>query len=263
MTADGAVLTIRDLAVTYRSSRGAVEAVRGLSTTLSHGEFLSVLGPSGCGKSTLLKVASGLLAPSAGEVLLNGSAVQGPRPDVGVVFQKSTLLPWSTVLENVLLPVRNLRLDLGAGKRRALDLLELVGLAGFAQHFPRELSGGMQQRVAIARALVHSPAVLLMDEPFAALDAMSREHMMVELQRIREVTNSSVLFITHSIPEAAFLSDRIIVMSERPGRIIRDVVVDLPKMRTVATMGEPKFAAIATDLRELFFESRTSVAGHV
>jgi NitT/TauT family transport system ATP-binding protein len=181
------VLTVRNLSVTYSSSRGAIVAVQGLSASLAGGELLSVLGPSGCGKSTLLKVAAGLLPPSAGDVLINGSPVTGPRRDVGVVFQKATLLPWSTVLENVLLPIRNLGLDAAAGTRKATELLELVGIGGFAKHYPRELSGGMQQRVAIARALVHSPAILLMDEPFAALDAMSREHMMIELQRISVV----------------------------------------------------------------------------
>jgi NitT/TauT family transport system ATP-binding protein len=257
------VLTVRNLSVTYSSSRGAIVAVQGLSASLAGGELLSVLGPSGCGKSTLLKVAAGLLPPSAGDVLINGSPVTGPRRDVGVVFQKATLLPWSTVLENVLLPIRNLGLDAAAGTRKATELLELVGIGGFAKHYPRELSGGMQQRVAIARALVHSPAILLMDEPFAALDAMSREHMMIELQRIREATRSSVLFITHSIPEAVFLSDRIIVMSQRPGRVVEELTVDLPGPRTVTTMLEPEFIARTAQLREIFFGDRLRAAVHV
>ncbi len=246
------VLTVEDLSVTYASSRGPVPALASLSATLGAGEFLSVLGPSGCGKSTLLKVASGLLKPSGGRVLIRGEPVTGPRREVGIVFQQPTLLPWATVLENVLVPIRALRLDLAAGRKRAMELLRLVGLDRFAAHYPGELSGGMQQRVGIARGLVHDPALLLMDEPFAALDAMTREHMMLELQRIWMATGKSVVFITHSIPEAVFLSDRIVVLSARPGRVIRDMEVDLPRPRTVETMAEPAFNARCNELRALF-----------
>ena len=255
MSAGSAPLFRADnLAVTYASSRGPVKALEGLSATLGQGEFLSVLGPSGCGKSTLLKVVAGLLKPSAGSVTLRGAPITGPRPDVGIVFQQPTLLPWQTALDNVLLPVRTMGLDLQAGREKAAELLRLVGLEKFSAHYPNELSGGMQQRVGIARGLVHDPALLLMDEPFAALDAMTREHMMMELQRIWITAGKSVLFITHSIPEAVFLSDRIAVLSARPGRTIREVEIDLPRPRTLATMAEKRFAEHCNELRALFSE---------
>ena len=249
-----ALFRAENLAVTYSSSRGPVKALENLSATLGQGEFLSVLGPSGCGKSTLLKVVAGLLKPSSGSVMLGGAPITGPRPDVGIVFQQPTLLPWQSALDNVLLPVRTLGHDLAAGREKAIALLKLVGLEKFASHYPSELSGGMQQRVGIARGLVHDPALLLMDEPFAALDAMTREHMMMELQRIWMAAAKSILFITHSIPEAVFLSDRIVVLSERPGRTIREVEIDLPRPRTLATMAEKRFAEHCNALRALFSE---------
>ena len=249
---DDALFRAHDLAVTYASSRGPVKALEGLSATLAQGEFLSVLGPSGCGKSTLLKVVAGLLRPSAGTVSLRGVPITGPRPDVGIVFQQPKLLPWQSTLDNVLLPVRTLGMDLAAGREKAHALLKLVGLDKFSGHYPSELSGGMQQRVGIARGLIHDPALLLMDEPFAALDAMTREHMMMELQRIWMAAGKSVLFITHSIPEAVFLSDRIVVLSARPGRTVREIKVDLPRPRTLATMAEKRFADLCNELRALF-----------
>ena len=211
-----------------------------------------MLGPSGCGKSTLLKIVAGLLRPTSGSVTLMRQEIRGPRRDVGMVFQQPTLLPWQTVLDNVLLPVRTLGLDAASGRARALALLELVGLADFAGHYPFELSGGMQQRVGIARGLVHEPNLLLMDEPFAALDAMSREFMMGELQRIWMAAGKSVVFITHSIPEAVFLSDRVVVLSRRPGRVIREMAIDLPRPRTLETMAMPEFAKYTHELRALF-----------
>jgi len=249
-----ALLRAENLAVTYSSSRGPVKALENLSATLGQGEFLSVLGPSGCGKSPVLKVVAGLLKPSSGSVMLGGAPITGPRPDVGIVFQQPTLLPWQSALDNVLLPVRTLGHDLAAGREKAIALLKLVGLEKFASHYPSELSGGMQQRVGIARGLVHDPALLLMDEPFAALDAMTREHMMMELQRIWMAAGKSILFITHSIPEAVFLSDRIVVLSERPGRTIREVEIDLPRPRTLATMAEKRFSERCNELRALFSE---------
>jgi NitT/TauT family transport system ATP-binding protein len=245
-------LTIENLEVTYGSARGDVTALSGLTTRVGDGEFVSVLGPSGCGKSTLLKVASGLLRPSRGAVSLFGTPVTAPRPDVGIVFQNATLVPWKSVEENVLLPIRTLGLDLAQGREKTRALLGLVGLGAFTRHYPHELSGGMQQRVAIARCLVHDPRLLLMDEPFAALDAMTREHMQLELQRIWIAARKSVLFITHSIPEAVLLSDRIVVLAARPGRLIEDIAVDLPRPRTIATLAEPRFAEITTHLRQLF-----------
>jgi NitT/TauT family transport system ATP-binding protein len=246
------MLSARNLAVTYASRRGPVQALSDFTTTVQTGEFISVLGPSGCGKSTLLKVLSGLLKPSGGTVKLAGLPISGPRPDVGIVFQQPTLLPWQSALDNVLLPVRTLHLDLEAGRRKAMELLKLVGLEKFANNYPHELSGGMQQRVGIARGLIHDPTLLLMDEPFAALDAMTREHMMGELQRIWMATRKSVIFITHSIPEAVFLSDRIVVLSNRPGRTVRDIRVDLPRPRTLEAMGDRRFADVCNELRALF-----------
>ncbi len=246
------VLVADRLNVTYRARRGTVTALQDLSLAIPQSSFLSVLGPSGCGKSTLLKLAAGLMRPTSGEIRLNGTPIRGPRRDVGVVFQQPTLLPWRSVLENTLLPIRNLKMDLQAGTESAKELLELVGLSGFSKHYPNELSGGMQQRVAIARALVHAPAVLLMDEPFAALDAMTRETMMDELQRIWMSTSSSVLFITHSIPEAVFLSDRIVVLSDRPGRVVRSLEIELPRPRTIETLADPDFVEICNQLRAMF-----------
>jgi NitT/TauT family transport system ATP-binding protein len=261
------LLRAEGLAVTYSSARGPVAALQGLDATLLPGEFLSVLGPSGCGKSTLLKIVAGLLKPSGGRITLAGKPITGPRRDVGIVFQQPTLLPWRSTLENVLLPVRTLGLDMQAGREKALRLLRLVGLEKFAAHYPGELSGGMQQRVGIARGLIHDPMLLLMDEPFAALDAMTREHMTLELQRIwmtqggmtqgeraEGAPRKSVIFITHSIPEAVFLSDRIVVLSARPGRTIREVTVDLPRPRTLETMASARFAELANELRALFSE---------
>ena len=254
------LLSCEALEVTYQSTRGPVPALAGLDMTLNRGEFVSILGPSGCGKSTLLKVAAGLLAPSGGRITLAGEPIRGPRRDVGIVFQQPTLLPWQTVLDNVLLPIRTLGLDAVAGREKADELLKLVGIANFAKHYPHELSGGMQQRVGIARGIIHDPMLLLMDEPFAALDAMTREHMMIELQRIWMAASAStsqsvaksVVFITHSIPEAVFLSDRIVVLSARPGRTVRSIEVDLPRPRDIATMASPRFGELANELRALF-----------
>ncbi|GGC53420.1 ABC transporter ATP-binding protein [Chelatococcus reniformis] len=245
-------LEVADVSLTYESRRGRVPALDRLSFDVAQGAFVSVLGPSGCGKSTLLKLASGLLRPMAGRIRLAGEPVTAPRRDVGIVFQQPTLLPWKTVLENVLVPIRAMGRDASAGRERALELLRLVKLEPFAANYPHELSGGMQQRVGIARGLIHDPALLLMDEPFAALDAMTRETMMDELQRIWMSTGKSVLFITHSIPEAVYLSDRILVLSPRPGRLLHSVDVDLPRPRTIETMADPRFVALASRLRQAF-----------
>ncbi|WP_270934089.1 ABC transporter ATP-binding protein [Falsiroseomonas oryzae] len=250
-------LEIRDLSVVYASRQGNVKALDRLSLSVGDGEFVAVLGPSGCGKSTLLKIVSGLLRPSGGQVVLGGRPVVGPRPDVGIVFQQPTLLPWKTVLDNVLVPIRALRRPVAEYQDKAMDLLRLTGLERFAGHYPNELSGGMQQRVAVARGLIHDPALLLMDEPFAALDAMTRERMTAELQAIWMKTGKSVVFITHSIPEAVFLADRVVVLSERPGRLLETIEIDLPRPRRAQTLGEPRFAALCNRLRAFF-----SVDGH-
>ncbi|WP_213769330.1 ABC transporter ATP-binding protein [Bradyrhizobium sp. dw_78] len=246
------VLEAEHLSVVYQSSRGPQRAVDDLSLSIRAGEFVSILGPSGCGKSTFLNVVAGLLQPSSGGVKVLGETVASPRADVGVVFQKPTLLPWATVLENVLIPVRALRQDVAAARPRAQELLALVGLQAFAHHYPDELSGGMQQRVGIARALIRDPAILLMDEPFAALDAMTRERMSIELQDIWTARRKTVLFITHSIPEAVFLSDRVLVMTPSPGRLHAEIIIDLPRLRSLDSMSSPAFGAICGKIRRMF-----------
>ncbi len=245
-------LIIDGVSLVYPTSRGPLTALQGLSFGVGQGEFVSVLGPSGCGKSTLLRLVTGLLQPSEGRLALAGRTIDGPRADVGIVFQQPTLLPWKRVVDNVLVPVRARGTVTPDHRQRALALLETVGLAPFAQHYPHELSGGMQQRVGIARALLAEPNLLLMDEPFAALDAMTRESMMDELLRIWQHSSKTVLFITHSIPEAVYLSDRVLVMGPRPGCIIDSVTVDLPRPRVIATMADPRFGQLCNDLRARF-----------
>ena len=245
-------LELRQAGVTYATRRGRIEALAAVDLAVAQGEFVAVLGPSGCGKSTVLKLAAGLLGASSGQVLVAGSPVSGPSPQVGVVFQKPNLLPWKSVLNNVLLPAHTLGLPLARARERGRALLDLVGLGAFADDYPFELSGGMQQRVGIARVLLHDPGLLLMDEPFAALDALSREALTMELQRIWGQQRKSVLFITHSIQEAVFLSDRVIVMSPRPGRVIEDLAIPLPRPRTLDTLADAEFTALCQHLRRHF-----------
>jgi NitT/TauT family transport system ATP-binding protein len=245
-------ISVRDLSKGYPSRDGCVHALQEISFSVKEGEFVAVVGPSGCGKSTLLKILAGLLFPSKGEACLRGTPINGPRRDIGVVFQSPVLLPWRTVLENVLLPVDVHRLARDCYRKAALELLSLVGLQEFAHRYPWELSGGMQQRVAIARALIHDPAMLLMDEPFGALDAMTREQMNLELQRIWLERKKTVLFITHSIPEAVFLADRVLVMTPRPGRVTDTVTVDIPRPRRLEAMNLPEFCATVSSIRAQF-----------
>ncbi len=246
------VIAARGLSKLYATRDGHVPALERISFSIGEGEFVAVVGPSGCGKSTLLKILAGLLPPSEGEALLRGSRITGPRRDIGVVFQSPVLLPWRTVLDNVLLPVDVQRLGRELHLQKALDLLALVGLEGFERRYPWELSGGMQQRVAITRALIHDPAMLLMDEPFGALDAMTREHMNLELQRIWLERKKTVLFITHSIPEAVFLGDRVLVMTPRPGRIVENRPVPLPRPRSLDQMNTPEFGTHVRQIRAQF-----------
>lgn len=247
-----AALSLDAVGLTYETRRGRIQALADVSMRVGEGEFVALLGPSGCGKSTVLKLAAGLLAASTGEVTVAGERVEGPSRQTGVVFQKPNLLPWKSVLNNVLLPARTLGLPDAPARERAQQLLELVGLAPFAKDYPFELSGGMQQRVGIARMLLHDPRLLLMDEPFAALDALSREALTLELQRIWSQQRKSVLFITHSIQEAVFLADRVLVMSPRPGRIIDELVIDLPRPRTLETLADPVFTGLCHHLRRHF-----------
>ena len=248
----GEAIAVRELQKEYQTSRGSVLALDDIDFTVAQGEFVAIVGPSGCGKSTLLKILAGLLPATRGEVTLRGTAIDGPRRDIGVVFQSPVLFPWRTVLENVLLPVDVQRLGREENRARALELLALVGLHGFEHRYPWELSGGMQQRVAITRSLIHNPAMLLMDEPFGALDAMTRESMNVELQRIWLERRETVVFVTHSIPEAVFLADRVVVMSRRPGRILERIAVDMPRPRSIDVMAAPEFAGVVHHIRTRF-----------
>ncbi len=243
------LIAVRGLAMSYGAAQHAVLALDDINLTVGEGEFVAVVGPSGCGKSTLLRILAGLQPQSAGSATLGGVAIGGPRRDIGVVFQSPVLFPWRTVLGNVLLPADVQRLDRTRMRARAIDLLGLVGLAGFEQRYPWQLSGGMQQRVALVRALIHDPAVLLMDEPFGALDAMTREAMNAELQRIWMERRKTVLFITHSIGEAVYLADRVVVMTPRPGRVLDTLEVDLPRPRGLEVMNTEAFGRYVARIR--------------
>jgi NitT/TauT family transport system ATP-binding protein len=246
------VIDVKTLSKRYAARTGSVSALEEISFAVGEGEFVAVVGPSGCGKSTLLKILSGILPASAGAASLRGSPIAGPRRDIGVVFQAPVLFPWRSVLDNVLLPIDVQGLGRDGHRQDAMELLNLVGLQGFEGRYPWELSGGMQQRVAITRALVHDPALLLMDEPFGALDAMTRELMNVELQRIWMEKKKTVLFITHSIPEAVFLADRVLVMTPRPGRILEDVRVSSSRPRSLDVMNTPEFGEHVRRIRAHF-----------
>jgi NitT/TauT family transport system ATP-binding protein len=251
MIRDEAILC-SGLSKVYETQDGIdVLALDRIDLTVGEGEFLAVVGPSGCGKSTLLRLVGGLMPYTSGELRVGGESVSGPRRDIGVVFQSATLLEWRTVLKNVMLPIDVLGLDRKRYRERALALLETVGLAGFESKYPNELSGGMQQRVALSRALVHDPSLLLMDEPFGALDALTRETMNLELQRIWLEAEKTVLLITHSIPEAVFLADRVAVMTARPGQLQDVIEIDLPRPRTLDIMSTPAFGAIVSRIRAL------------
>ncbi len=234
----------------YETIEGeSVHALHDINAAVQEGEFVSVVGPSGCGKSTLLRLVAGTLAATAGEISLRGMPVTGPRRDIGIVFQTATLLPWRNVLQNTMLPIEVQGLDRTVYGERARGLIHMVGLSGFERKYPFELSGGMQQRVSITRALVHDPAVLLMDEPFGALDALTREQMNLELQRIWATARKTVLLITHSISEAVFLSDRVLVMSPRPGRMIAEFRIGFERPRALDIMGTAAFGRLVTDIR--------------
>ena len=244
---DGAaIVSIAALKKTF----GDLEAIRHLSFDVGDGEFLSVLGPSGCGKSTLLMMVAGLIDPTAGEIRIQGAKVTGPRREIGVVFQSPVLLPWRTVLQNLLFPIELLKLPRPHYRRRAMELLRMAKIDEFAGVLPRQLSGGMRQRVAICRALVHDPNILLMDEPFSALDAITRDEMAVELQRIWQANRKTVIFVTHSIREAAFLSDRVLVMGRRPATIIDELEIELPRPRPIAVTEDETFNRLVRHLRK-------------
>jgi NitT/TauT family transport system ATP-binding protein len=233
--------------------RGKIRALDPVDVSLTEGSFSAVIGPSGCGKSTLLKIMAGLVPPTTGRVVLEGAPVTGPRREIGMMFQQATLFPWRTTLENVLLPIeiRDGRAAAEAARADAQDLIELVGLKGFDKVYSHQLSGGMAQRAAICRMLITRPQVLLLDEPFSALDELSRDFMNLELQQVCMARKATALLITHSISEAVFLSDRIFVMSARPGRIIETVEIDLPRPRSIEMMVAPEFGAYVNRIRGL------------
>jgi NitT/TauT family transport system ATP-binding protein len=239
-------VSVTDVGKTYA---GGVEAIRDVGFHVAPGEFLTLLGPSGCGKSTLLLMMAGLLSPSRGTVAVDDAPVDGPRPDVGIVFQSPTLLPWRTVLGNVLIPIEMLRRPRREWEGRARELLAMAKLAEFEGKLPHELSGGMKQRVAICRALIHDPKLLLMDEPFSALDAITRDEIGQELLRIWERYRKTVVFVTHSIREAVFLSDRVLVMSTRPATIAFEAAVELPRPRTLDMQESAEFNRHVGELR--------------
>ena len=234
----------------YNSGDDEVVALEEVSFHVSEGEFVTVVGRSGCGKSTLLKITSGLLPATAGTVRVAGALVRAPLTNIGVVFQAPVLLAWRKALDNVLLQIEARGLDVAAYRKRALELLELTGLKGFEGKYPNELSGGMQQRVSISRALIHDPPLLLMDEPFGALDAITRDEMNLELLRIWQEAKKTLLFITHSIPEAVFLGDRVVVMTPRPGKVAEIIPIDLPRSRVTGVRDDPKFIGYVRKIRE-------------
>ena len=239
--------------VSKEFGRGQVQALTGIDLDIRPGEFVSLIGPSGCGKSTLLRIVGDLIQPTGGEVVVNGKSAHQARVDrdYGIVFQDAVLFDWRTVEKNIGLPLEIMRWDRRRRSERIRELVELVELKGFGAHHPWQLSGGMQQRVSIARALAFDPPLLLMDEPFGALDEMTRERLNLELLRIWEQSGSTVVFVTHSIAEAVFLSTRVVVMSARPGRIVGVVDVDLAQPRGVETREEPRFAELVRDVRRL------------
>jgi NitT/TauT family transport system ATP-binding protein len=247
----------------FSSSARSVTALDKVSFEIQAGNFVSIVGPSGCGKSTLLKIISGLLPASSGTVAVNSKHVNSPLENVGMVFQAPVLLKWRSVLGNILLPVEFARLNVAGHVDRARALIKLVGLEGFEEMYPHELSGGMQQRTSLCRALITDPQLLLMDEPFGALDAMTRDELDMELLRIWEERKKTVLFVTHSIQEAVFLSDAVVVMSARPGRLLEKMLIDLPRPRTMEMMSAVKFGEYTLKIRALLAAAGGALASPI
>ena len=244
------LIAYREVRKVYNSGADEVVALDNFSLDVADGEFVTVVGRSGCGKTTLLKLTAGLLGATSGSIHVAGKPVTAPLTNIGIVFQAPVLLPWRKTLDNVLLQIEARKLDVNGYRKRALELLELTGLKGFEDRYPAELSGGMQQRVSISRALIHNPPLLLMDEPFGALDAITRDEMNLELLRIWSESKKTVLFITHSIPESVFLGDRVIVMTPRPGKVAEILNIDLPHPRATAVRDDGKFIGYVKRIRE-------------
>lgn len=251
-TVGNPAVAVRNVSKRFGSRKGEIKAVDNVSLTIQPGEFVSIVGPSGCGKSTLLNMIAGLLPTTEGSIEVEGRAVTRPVHELGIVFQQHLLLPWRTILENVLLQIEVRRLTPAAYTDRAMALLTRVGLGDFADRFPDELSGGMNQRASIVRALVHDPDLLLMDEPFGALDAMTRDQMGLDFHHLSREEGKTVLFITHSISEAVFLSNRVVIMSPRPGRIEEIIPIDLGRERHFEIREEPEFSRYTRHIRRVF-----------
>jgi len=240
------ILTIRNLSAVFQNDNGGLHALDAISFDVRPREFLCVLGPSGSGKTTLLRILAGLIQPTSGSFKFG----HGEQPSIGMVFQQANLLPWRSVIENIKLPLEVKKMDETTARKKTMEMIELVGLIGFEDSLPRDLSGGMAQRVAIARSLIHDPDLLLLDEPFASLDAMTRERMWTELSRIWQARQKTVVMVTHSINESLFLADRVLVLTRRPGKIKLDVAVDLPRPRKDDIRYSPPFGKLARKLRE-------------
>ena len=250
-----AIVDINKVSKEYATNAGPVRALSQINLSFGDGAFVSIVGPSGCGKTTLLKMIGGLISTTTGEVIIKNTPVTGPREDVSFVFQEAVLLPWKNALENVLLPIQVRKRVSSQDIRRAEELLDLVGLKNFHRRYPFELSGGMQQRVSICRALIQDPACLLLDEPFGALDALTRENMNVFFNGLWRRTGKTMVMVTHSIQEAVFLSTRVIVMSQRPGEVIDDVAVPFRYERTPEIIGSVEFGELTNKIRHYFTKS--------
>ena len=257
---DDRYIQASDVRKIYETRTDRIEAVAGVSFAAAKGEFVAILGPSGCGKSTLLMMCAGLETITEGSIILDGTHITGPRPSIGVMFQDSTLLPWKTVLDNVLFPAKIQRRDMEKARARALGLIEMTGLKGFEGKRPHELSGGMRQRAAICRSLVTDPDILLMDEPFSALDAITRDEMNEALLDIWQTQTKTALFVTHSIREAVFLADRVLVMTRRPATIVRDLAVPFARSRPPGIQETVEFNRICGELRALIDPPRQARA---
>ena len=243
------IIVVRELSAVFPNGNGGLRALEQITFSICPQEFVCILGPSGSGKSTLLRILAGLLPATQGEVIFEGDRLDGPKHRIGLVFQKANLMPWRSVFDNILLPLELMGMPYSQAVQRAQDMVELVGLKGFEDVLPRDLTGGMAQRVAIARALIHDPNVLLLDEPFGALDALTRERMAGELLSIWQQRRKTVVMVTHSISEALFLADRVLVLSQRPGRLNLDLCVDLPRPRNDEMRYTAEFGKLARQLR--------------
>jgi NitT/TauT family transport system ATP-binding protein len=254
------LIVVEEVSRVFTSGTSIVNALDRVSFEIRAGDFVSIVGPSGCGKSTLLKIIAGLLPSTSGKTSVDGEPVNGPLKDVGMVFQSPVLLKWRSVIGNVLLPVEFAGLDVASYRDRVRSLLTLVGLENFGEMYPHQLSGGMQQRVSLCRALITDPRLLLMDEPFGALDAMTRDELDIELLRIWQDRKKTVLFVTHSIQEAVFLSDHVVVLSARPGKLLEQISIELPRPRTMEMMSTTKFGEYTLKIRHLLGSAGTGPA---